>query len=290
MLASAGIASAGGVTAVNTTSPSDGVSVIDILNHTYGGSFGGNLATSLSNGGVVATRISDFTTSALLGGSNPLYLGTGLGDTDQVWHDGTIAFAAQARYAGYQQYFGYRNGTAGGTGVTNGMAVSGSGYGVSGGGSWFVGPTAFQWIRSGNASFTNDAGNGDVYSSIAANNADQTDHMVTYEITGLGNLRYMLFWEDLPSVNGGLPGDYDYNDLAIEIQTITAIPLPSAGAMASVGLLGLGLRRRAADLSPPSAFSECRPATPRGGFFPARFTAAAKAIRQATSRLTAGWA
>jgi hypothetical protein len=244
LLAGAGIANAGGVTAVNTASPSDGVSVIDILNHTYGGSFGGNAATSLTNGGVTATRIDDFTTSALLGGSNPLYLGTGLGDSDQVWHDGTIAFAAEARYAGYGQYFGYRNGTAGGTGVTNGIAISGSGYGVSGGGSWFVGPTAFQWIRAGNASFTNDPNNGDVYSSIAANNADHADHLVTYRVTGLGNLRYMLFWEDLPSANGGLPGDYDYNDLAIEIQTITAIPLPSAGAMAGVGLLGLGLRRR----------------------------------------------
>ena len=243
LTAMAGTALAG-TTPINTSTPIDGVSVVAVLNDTYGGTFTGGVSTSLTNGlGVTAVRVQDFMSGPLDAGSNPLYLGTGLGDTDQIWHDGTVTFAAQARYAAYQQYFGYRTGTAGGTGVTNGMAVSGSGFGVSGGGSWLVGPTAFQWIRAGNASFTNDPNNGDVYSSIAANNADSTDHLVTYEITGLGNLRYMLFWEDLP-LSGGHPGDYDYNDLAVEIQTITSVPLPTTGALAGVGLLGVGMRRR----------------------------------------------
>lgn len=234
---------AAGTTPVNISTPSDNVSVVDILNNTYGGSFTGSVGSSLTNGTVTATRFTDFLSGPLDAGSNSLLLGTGAGDTDQVWRDGTVQFSARAVFAGYNQYFGYRLGTTPGSGATAGMKVNGSGFAVTGSGNWFVGPGDFQWLRAGVNNFQNTGNQGLVYSSIAANNLDSVDHMVTYAISGAGlGTRYMLFWEDLPALRGTLPGDYDYNDLAIEL--VVAIPLPTGAALSGAALLALAARRR----------------------------------------------
>lgn len=234
---------AGGTTPVNVVTPSDNVSVIDILNNTYGGSFAGSVGGVLSNGTVTAARFNDFMAGPLDSGTTSLQLGSGVGDTDQVWRDGTVAFSARAVFAGYDQYFGYRLGTAPGSGATAGMKVNGFGFAVTGAGNWFVGPGDFQWLRAGVNNFQNTSNQGLVYSSIAANNLDSVDHMVTYAISGPGlGTRYMLFWEDLPALRGTLPGDYDYNDLAIEL--VVAIPLPTGAALSGAALLALAARRR----------------------------------------------
>lgn len=231
----------GGTTAVNTTGANGEQTVPQILNTVYGGVFAGSIGTSLTNGTVTATRLNDFMTGPLDAGANRLQLATAVGDSDQIWEDGTVTFVAEARFAGYGQYFGYRNGIAGGA-PTASVAITGSGYGVSTAtnGPWSVGPGDFHFLRAGNATFTPDANNGDVYSSIADNNADDTDHMIAFKIEGLSGLRYMLFWEDLP-LSGGLPGDYDYNDLAMELRVV---PLPTGVALAGAGLALAAWRRR----------------------------------------------
>lgn len=244
LIAGATAASAG-TTAVNIATPSDGVSVVTILNNVYGGAFVGSVGTSLTNGSVTATRVQDFVSGPLDPGAQPLFLGAGTGSTDQVWRDGTVMFRAEARFAGYSQYFGYRNSPLAGTGATNSVQIMGSGFGVttSSNGPWLVGPGQFQWLRAGNAGFLDSGPNGRLYSSVADHNHDNTDHMVTYKISGLGAIRYMLFWEDLPLANG-FPGDYDYNDLAIEIETVHMVPLPTGAGLAGLGMLGLTIRRR----------------------------------------------
>jgi len=244
-LATFGVTTAsGGTTAVNTSGANGEQTVTQILNSVYGTSFtNGVVSGSETSGSITATRLNDFVGSALVTGANRLQLANASGDSEQVWEDGTVTFVAEARFAAYEQFFGYRNGVVGGA-PTASVAITGSGYGVStaSNGPWGVGPGDFHFLRAGNATFTPDANNGDVYSSIADNNADDTDHMIAFKIEGLGALRYMLFWEDLPlNQQTGFPGDYDYNDLAMELRVV---PLPTGAALAGAGLALAAWRRR----------------------------------------------
>jgi hypothetical protein len=210
-----------------------------ILEHLYGGNFTKSGA-NYSNGSVSALRIDDtLTTNGILG----MIDGTPGPTTDQVWHDGFVNATAHARYARDQQSLGYWEGTAGGT-YTNLFDIVGKGYDVEGealladmrGKTW-------RWGRS--------RGRGGLHSSLASENPDNLDHLVTYKLTGvpatLGQTVWLLFWEDLNynPVPYSFTSDRDFNDFVVELRASTSVPEPTA--LAGVALAGLAaLRRRRA--------------------------------------------
>lgn len=195
-----------------------------------------------------AVRVAD-NTSGGGAGSNLLLGGTNYnvgGVTDQVWQDGTVKAVAEAKYADFNQSFGFFDGTgAGGLGsynsvfrVTGGTASSPSqsddlappvsvGSSTSG--------HTFQWGRAGWFLGWNN----NQQSSRASNNLFGADHMVTYAVTDNSGslLSWMLFFED----TNILP-DKDFNDLVVQVTpvaNVVAVPLPSAVLLGGVGLLGL---------------------------------------------------
>jgi len=206
---------------------------LDILNGLYGGSFtqdGVNFINGGAGGTVNAMRIDDFGVGAdklnLVNGA------PGLAD-DQIWDDGVAAANARAVYAGDSQSFGYFLGESGGA-YNELFSVSGSGFAVSGNAVIDFSGATWRWGRGGNAFGP--------HSSLASENADGRDHMVTYKITGLPNTIavWLLFWEDRDFDDPR--SDFDYNDLVVEIR---AIPTPMAAGLGFLGLGGLaGMRRR----------------------------------------------
>jgi len=249
-----GIASArAGYTTVNPPPPGE-KSTNEILDHIYGGTFL-QAGVDYTNGVVVAHRI--FDTAAAAGrGTRPFNLledgdqstaplnTTGTDPTDQLWTADSVSCTAAARYALYNQNFGFFDGTSGGN-YSPLFNLGGTGFNVSGSASiGNLGGHIWRWSRNGdNATLT----------SKNADNAAGIDHMVTYQINFISNTggsapgsadvkTYLLFWEDkLPNDNP----DYDYNDLVVEIRAqSTSIPEPaSALGAASLALLA-GLRRR----------------------------------------------
>lgn len=226
-------------------------SVAQILADTYGGTFTLQSGTkNFSNGaGIVASRIDDALTGA--NSTNLINLPTGVRD-DQLWSDGIALGTAQARFAGYNQKFGYIDGFTGGT-YHNLFDIDGSGFAVSGSATIDMGealgtPAQWRWARSGQ---------GGTWSSQNSDNACDTDHLISFLMTGLEGSAYenkttwMLFWEDLNL------GDRDYNDLAVEViasakpnlgtSQESAVPEPTTAALGVLTLGGIGaaLVRRA---------------------------------------------
>lgn len=199
-----------------------------IIEGVYGGAFAASGLDFIGSGaaaGITLTRIDDF------GVAGTLNLGLGGPGTgsDEVWSDGIAAASAEARYAGDAQSFGYYMGETAGT-YQQLFQVTGSGLGVSGAGTYDFAGAEWRWARSLGA-------NGPHTSKMSDN--DGRDHMVTYKVDGLGNgylTTWLLFFEDRNS------GDFDYNDLVVEVR---AVPTPLAGGLAATGLIGLaGMRRR----------------------------------------------
>lgn len=202
---------------------------------------GNTLATGINFGnGITAVRVFD----ANAGG--PLHLGLGsAGKQDQAWRDGVVTFEAHARYAGYMQHFGYRQGLAAGAFQTSDstLDIPSQGFYDTGGptATLTIGtPVDFQWMRA-----NNNTGLDNPQYSFDANNWQQRDQMVTWEIFGFndGKRRYVIGFEDINQ--GGSPDDRDFNDLVVELRVDNIVPLPSATgmAMASFGLLALRRRR-----------------------------------------------
>jgi hypothetical protein len=205
---------------------------LDILNHLYGSGFTGTTFAGLSytNGTITATRVDD------TGVGSPLNLSTGHAGTanDQIWQDGVVSASAEARFAGDRQRFGYDPGANGG--YVDLFHVNGQGFDVTGGINNFAFGGQFAFARDGN-------GDGPHYSRNSLNR-DSADHMLTYEVTGLGSKTWLLFWEDSDFPQGGQRGgsDGDYNDLVVEVQVISA---PTAMLLGTIGLFTLAwLKRR----------------------------------------------
>ena len=202
----------------------------------------GSIEGTLNFGnGISAVRVFD------AGAPGPLHLGLGAaGVQDQVWRDGVVNFSTKARYAGYQQHFGYRTGLAAGN-----FAGSDSLLDVPSQGFFTVGapeatltigsPIDFQWMRA-----NDNAGSINRQFSVDGNNYQGRDQMVTWEIFGFndGKRRYVVGFEDINQ--GGNPDDRDFNDLVIELSVLdnTTIPLPSGAGMGLAGLGVLSFRRR----------------------------------------------
>jgi len=155
--------------------------------------------------------------------------------TDQVWYNPDGSAAAEAKYAGQSQNFGYLLGTSGGS-PTSLFTVTGSGY-LSGTPSAaipsFSPPKLFRF---------EDTTGGNTWSSKQADNSGD-DHMVTFEITGgpsAGN--YVVAFEDKPFGSS----DLDYNDLVVEVSGVSPVPVPGAVLLGAAGLGLVGWLKRKA--------------------------------------------
>ena len=249
MLGSAAAASA--QTVVNPA-PSGEDSLITILGKSYGytvpqlvgGSSIGS-SVSYSDGGsnsILFTRIADTGGAA---GLLPLN-GTITNRNDTNWQDGTPTFAIEAKFAAYNQVFGWKN-VAGGGALQDLISITGNGYSPTS--MTLASPSTlssnFLWYDQEQTTFNR------WFSDPSANALDTADdHMVTFFVTGktsTGTLingglgAYVLAFEDL---RFGYPADKDYNDLVVQVAAVPGtgtprpVPLPSA-VWAGMGLLGL---------------------------------------------------
>jgi hypothetical protein len=227
----------GGFTPIAPPHPGED-SHAQIFSEIYGGTFVPSGSVDFSNGLLIAKRVDDFFIGEA---GDPLDMGGPTGgedDTDQTWRAPFTNAIAEARFAAFEQSFGYFLGSSGGS-FQELFDVVGEGYAVTGQAPLpLIANQLLRWGRNGD--------NG-LFSSRIADNSDNEDHMVTYQIleaTGTDGedprIRWVVLWEDIRS---GEPfEDWDFNDLVVEI---TAIPEPAS--LASFGLLALlGARRRRA--------------------------------------------
>ncbi len=235
------------------TPPGSEPTIDTILNTLYGaGSFTG---VDWSNGTVTATRVHDYVNGGdpiSPGADNNLLLN---GGNDQIWTDGVAAFQGRARFAGYSQMFGIdygTNGAAGPDGLTSGiwdqqlLNVVGSGYdgalsGTLSAGFNFTPGDRWGWYRDGTTTNFSAAS----FNPDARPNYVGSDHMITYEITGLAEPEYsgqtvwLLFWDDQTSPLT----DRDFNDLVVEVSA-SVVPVPGALFLGALGLGIVGYCRR----------------------------------------------
>jgi hypothetical protein len=197
-----------GFTAINPTPYAAEQNIDQVLSHVYGGSFlaSGN---DYSNGVLTAQRVDD--------------------STDQGFTGIVLSIKALARFAGFDQTFGYVK-----DGVFHAaMTTSGTGYGITGS---LTGPLD---LSDGVYSAARTGG-GTTVAADDSFNSDGLDHMVSYELIGLNpQVRtFVLFFEDLM----GPSADRDFNDLAVEVTTANsqpiAVPLPGSIGMGLATLAG----------------------------------------------------
>ena len=206
-----------------------------------GAAFGDSVYTS--GIGISARRVDDHTgplatLNILTGFGNTAGAGTSSG-LDQVWDDGIASITGHAKFASFSQAFGYTD--VAGYHELFEVSSGGSGFFPAGSQQFTVDLTGKTW-RWDRSDANGDATVGSLHwSSDQSLNSDGKDHLITYEILGLGGpaTTWLLFWDDQ---YGG--GDRDFNDLVVEIGA-TPIPAPGAfllGAM-GFGLLGWAKRR-----------------------------------------------
>lgn len=201
----------------------------EILADIYGGTFASDGVNYNSNIlGIQALRVYD-------AGDDSSRLNPLIGspdNVDQIWIDGPLSVTAKAKYAGYNQAFGWNGG---GTGTDYYQLLTASDIG--GGGVSLDVTGDFLWsLLSTSGDYS------ELWWSKNSKN-DYEDHMVTYKIEGLAGLgnTWLIFMEDLPL---GL-SDKDYNDFVVEITASAGpvVPEPATIALLCFGALLLGKRR-----------------------------------------------
>ncbi len=159
---------------------------------------------------------------------------------DEFWSlagDGTVL--ARARYAGLNNYFGVIPGTESGLVGFQALVGSLSGNGIVGG----DGAETLFPVLSGDFRLAISGPQGQIWSSLASDNTDFMDHMVTWIDTQDSN-HYFVAFEDykFPS------GDGDFNDIVLELRNVVDgplyIPEPGTLPLTVLGLAGLGITFR----------------------------------------------
>jgi hypothetical protein len=135
---------------------------------------------------------------------------------------------AKARFASYAQNFGYwtDDDDDGTYDDWHDLFSVNQGYVQTGQASPDLAGLEWAWGRKGTTE----------NSSYSADNLDFSDHMLTYQVTGLADQGswnvWLLRWDDQTISSGS---DRDFNDSVVEIR---AVPVPAAVLL---GILGLGV-------------------------------------------------
>jgi hypothetical protein len=231
----------------------------EILSNIDGGTFVpvpapplmGPTSVDFTNGTLYAQRLHDRLTQNILGGETLLGGGGNLNGVDQLWRANFTIASAEAKFALFDQVFGYYDVDPSAEGGFQELfTVNGFGYDVDETAdlSALAGRT-IRWARKGGP----DDPDPREFSSRESDNIDGADHMVSYLIQDVGKtagvgddvFTFLLFWED-KFLNEGRPtvltADFDFNDLVVEVKAL--IPEPASGAiLALAGAFSLRRRR-----------------------------------------------
>ncbi len=230
-----------GFTTVNAP-PSGEKSHAEILGEDiYGGTFtadGYNYIGSGDSEGITAVRVYDY--DDLIYNTTHVYNHTE-NDVDQIWTDGVVTVTAYAKYALWEQSFGWNQGGTDGDDFKelvnyNDIGKDGVSFEITEGQEFLWGLQAKGDDRCGWWDIEHEE-----WWSLESENgwcSYEEDHMVTYYMEGVSadEAVWLVFWEDVKFHDNS---DRDYNDFVVEIR---AVPEPL-----TIGLLAFGalfLRRR----------------------------------------------
>lgn len=206
----------------------------EILGDIYGQNFTPDGVNYVGDGGVTAYRVYDLDLEEI---RIHVFSG-GPGDVDQIWTDGEVTVTAAAKYASYDQAFGWNEG---GLGTDFTLLVDDGDIGGPGVEFTIMEDQEFLW---GYQTMSNPhcPPPGLEWWSWTDKNENTEDHMVTYFIEGASPTEtvWTVFMEDLRFTDG-TPSDLDYNDFVVEIR---AIPEPATICLLALGGLALLGRKR----------------------------------------------
>ena len=205
-------------TVVRRTPVSGEVTILDVYNHVYAGELSLLSMSPLTWDGLNAELIAP----------------------NQLWTETMGTVTARARFAGFQQQFGY---------YTDIFATGGDGsdrsalFTITSASGYLTDPEV-DYNASGSSliGFYRTGPDGNLWFSEVALNSDHADHLIAFFSPTLTST--LLFWEDLPRC----AWDRDDNDLAVQLVGVTGgggqIPEPSSILLVLTGLSGLAYWRK----------------------------------------------